>query len=75
MSQIEESIEGAGSSEQAASPQHLQEVEQAAQPSQHDAPSHRLIDVPPFIGLGLSDTNQRTTVPSFNSDTHNSEPQ
>ena len=69
MSQIEESIDGAESSEQVTSPLHSLEAEKTAEPSQLDVTSPLLVGAPPPIDLGPSDVNQRTTAPSFNSKT------
>lgn len=69
MSQIEESIEGAEPSEHVISPQDTSEAEQDAEPSQHDITSQQLVGASPTIDLGLSDINQRTTAPPFNSKT------
>lgn len=74
MSQIEESIEDAESSEHDTSehvtfPQHSMEAEKAAGPSQYDITSQLLVGAPPPIDHGPSDINQRKTAPSLNSKT------
>lgn len=64
MSQIEESIEGAGSSEQAASPNTYRKLSRL-----HSPASMTLCHIGWLGSTFLLDTNQRTTAPSFNSKT------